>query len=175
VPTIIGVRKNGKVVVAVDGQVVAAIAVISLNAKKVMRLGDGKVIGGSPAATADALFFFFTLFERLERSWSRNHGQLMRSRRSSSPRTGGRDTYCGIWMAMMIVRRQGRDPDPDRQWRRAGAGGRIAAIGSGGNFGPRRAATALLRLMIRNAETIARSRIRSPPTSASTTNEAASL
>ena len=60
--TILAVRKNGKVVVAGDGQVSLGNTVIKPNAKKVRRLGDGSVIGGFAGATADA----FTLFERLE-------------------------------------------------------------------------------------------------------------
>src|SRR3546814_11799673 len=58
--TILSVRKNGKVVVAGDGQVSLGQTVIKANAKKVRRLGDGSVIGGFAGATADA----FTLFER---------------------------------------------------------------------------------------------------------------
>src|SRR3546814_4965248 len=61
--TILGVRKNGKVVVAGDGQVSLGQTVIKPNARKVRRLHDGSVIGGFAGATADA----FTLFERLER------------------------------------------------------------------------------------------------------------
>ena len=64
--TIIGVRKNGKAVIAGDGQVSLQSTVIKPNAKKVRRIGAtdkegrGKVIGGFAGATADA----FTLFER---------------------------------------------------------------------------------------------------------------
>ena len=59
--TILSVRKNGKVVVAGDGQVSLGQTVIKSNARKVRRLGDGSVIGGFAGATSDA----FTLFERL--------------------------------------------------------------------------------------------------------------
>ena len=69
--TIIGVRKNGKAVIAGDGQVSLQSTVIKPNAKKVRRLGEGKVIGGFAGATADA----FTLFERLEAN--QQQGQLM--------------------------------------------------------------------------------------------------
>ena len=50
-------------VIAGDGQVSLGNTVIKPNAKKVRRIGEGKVIGGFAGATADA----FTLFERLER------------------------------------------------------------------------------------------------------------
>ena len=66
--TIIGVRKNGKTVIAGDGQVSMGNTVMKPNARKVRRIGEGgpehgKVIAGFAGATADA----FTLFERLER------------------------------------------------------------------------------------------------------------
>src|SRR3954464_10122547 len=73
--TIIGVRKNNKMVVAGDGQVSLQSTVIKPNAKKVRRLGEGNVIAGFAGATADA----FTLFERLERKLKQHHGQLMRA------------------------------------------------------------------------------------------------
>ncbi len=60
--TILTVRKEGRVVIAGDGQVSLGQTVIKANAKKVRRLGRGDVIGGFAGATADA----FTLFERLE-------------------------------------------------------------------------------------------------------------
>src|SRR5437868_10963388 len=75
--TIIGVRKNGKAVIAGDGQVSLQSTVIKPNAKKVRRIGAtdkegrGKVIGGFAGATADA----FTLFERLEKKLETHNGQ----------------------------------------------------------------------------------------------------
>jgi len=127
--TIIGVRKNGKVVVAGDGQVSLQSTVIKPNAKKVRRLGDGKVIGGFAGATADA----FTLFERLERKLEQHHGQLMRSavELAKDWRT---DKYLRNLEAMMIV------ADKDVTLILTGNGdvlepvGGVAAIGSGGNF-----------------------------------------
>ena len=44
--TILSVRKNGKVVIAGDGQVSMGQTVMKPNARKVRRLGDGAVIGG---------------------------------------------------------------------------------------------------------------------------------
>jgi ATP-dependent HslUV protease subunit HslV len=96
--TIIGVRKNGKAVIAGDGQVSLQSTIIKPNAKKVRRLGDGKVIGGFAGATADA----FTLFERLERKLEQYHGALMRSavELAKDWRT---DKYLRNLEAMMIV------------------------------------------------------------------------
>jgi ATP-dependent HslUV protease subunit HslV len=73
--TVLCVRKGGKVVIAGDGQVSIGQTVIKANAKKVRRLGDGKVIAGFAGATADA----FTLFERLEGKLEQYRGQLTRA------------------------------------------------------------------------------------------------
>src|SRR6195952_3419376 len=74
--TIIGVKKNGKTVIAGDGQVTMGNTVMKPNARKVRRIGEGgKVIAGFAGATADA----FTLFERLEKKLEEHRGQLMRA------------------------------------------------------------------------------------------------
>ena len=52
--TILSVRKDGKVVVAGDGQVSLGQTVIKSNATKVRRIADGKVVVGFAGATADA-------------------------------------------------------------------------------------------------------------------------
>jgi ATP-dependent HslUV protease subunit HslV len=127
--TILSVRKNGKVVVAGDGQVTAGQTVMKPNARKVRRLGDGSVIGGFAGATADA----FTLFERLESKLERHHGQLMRAavELAKDWRT---DKYLRNLEAMMIV------ADKEVTLVITGNGdvlepiGGVAAIGSGGNF-----------------------------------------
>ncbi len=56
--TILSVRKDGRVVVAGDGQVTFGNTVIKAGARKVRRLAGGQVIAGFAGATADA----FTLF-----------------------------------------------------------------------------------------------------------------
>jgi ATP-dependent HslUV protease subunit HslV len=127
--TILSVRKNGKVVIAGDGQVSMGQTVMKPNAKKVRKLGDGSVIGGFAGATADA----FTLFERLERKLEQHHGQLLRAavELAKDWRT---DKYLRNLEAMMIVADKqvtliltgnGDVLEPE-------AG--IAAIGSGGNY-----------------------------------------
>ncbi|WP_404382359.1 ATP-dependent protease subunit HslV [Caenispirillum salinarum] len=73
--TILSVRKNGRVVIAGDGQVSFGNTVMKANARKVRRLGDGSVIAGFAGATADA----FTLFERLEAKLEQHPGQLTRA------------------------------------------------------------------------------------------------
>ena len=73
--TILSVRKDGRVVVAGDGQVTFGNTVIKAGARKVRRLAGGQVIAGFAGAAADA----FTLFERLEAKLEQHPGQLMRS------------------------------------------------------------------------------------------------
>ena len=73
--TILSVRKDGRVVVAGDGQVTFGQTVIKAGARKVRRLAGGQVIAGFAGATADA----FTLFERLEAKLEQHPGQLMRA------------------------------------------------------------------------------------------------
>ena len=62
--TIIGVKKDGKIVIAGDGQVSLGQTVIKGTARKVRRLSPGgfDVVAGFAGSTADA----FTLLERLE-------------------------------------------------------------------------------------------------------------
>ena len=127
--TIMSVRKNGKVIVAGDGQVSMGQTVMKPNARKVRRLHDGSVIGGFAGATADA----FTLFERLESKLERHGGQLMRAavELAKDWRT---DKYLRNLEAMMAV------ADKDVTLILTGNGDvlepndGIAAIGSGGNY-----------------------------------------
>ncbi|MCY4066426.1 MAG: ATP-dependent protease subunit HslV [Rhodospirillaceae bacterium] len=73
--TILAVRRGGDVVVAGDGQVTFGNTVLKGGARKVRRLGDGKVVVGFAGATADA----FALFERLEGKLEQHPGQLTRA------------------------------------------------------------------------------------------------
>ncbi|MBL0942501.1 MAG: ATP-dependent protease subunit HslV [Alphaproteobacteria bacterium] len=73
--TILSVRKNGRVVIAGDGQVTMGSIVIKSNARKVRPLVDGSVIAGFAGATADAM----TLFERLEAKLEQYPAQLSRA------------------------------------------------------------------------------------------------
>jgi len=73
--TILCVRKDGKAVVAGDGQVSMGQTIVKASARKLRRLGNGTVIAGFAGATADAL----TLFERLEAKLEQHPGQLSRA------------------------------------------------------------------------------------------------
>lgn len=147
--TILSVRRNGRVVIAGDGQVTQGHTVMKPNARKVRPLGDGKVIAGFAGATADA----FTLFERLESKLERHQGQLMRAavELAKDWRT---DKYLRNLEAMLIV------ADRDITLIITGNGdvlepeAGIAAIGSGGNY-----ALAAARALVdyeQDAETICR-------------------
>ena len=73
--TIVSVRRGGHVVMAGDGQVTLGNTVMKANARKVRRLGTGKVLAGFAGATADA----FTLFELFEDKLTRHNGNLTRA------------------------------------------------------------------------------------------------
>ncbi len=147
--TILSVRRNGRVVIAGDGQVTQGHTVMKPNARKVRPLGDGSVIAGFAGATADA----FTLFERLEAKLERHQGQLMRAavELAKDWRT---DKFLRNLEAMLIV------ADKDITLIVTGNGdvlepeAGIAAIGSGGNY-----ALAAARALVdyeQDAETICR-------------------
>jgi ATP-dependent HslUV protease subunit HslV len=149
--TIIGVKKDGQVVIAGDGQVSLGQTVIKGTARKVRRLNPGghEVVVGFAGSTADA----FTLLERLEAKLEATPGQLARAsvELAKDWRT---DKYLQKLEAMLIVT-DGNDllvitgagdvlePEHD-----------VTAIGSGGNF-----ALAAARGMMdtdKSAEAIAR-------------------
>lgn len=148
--TILSVRKNGRVVVAGDGQVSLGQTVIKSNARKVRRLGDGSILAGFAGATADA----FTLFERMEAKLERHPGQLLRAavELAKDWRT---DRYLRRLEAMMAV------ADKEVSLVLTGTGDvlepedGLIAIGSGGNYALS-AARALIDRDDMDAEAIAR-------------------
>ncbi len=61
--TVVGVRRNGKTVIAADGQVTfGEVTILKHKARKVRRLGNGKVVCGFAGSVADAQ----TLQDRFE-------------------------------------------------------------------------------------------------------------
>ena len=156
--TIIGVKKNGRTVIAGDGQVSMGNTVMKPNARKVRRIGEGgpdkgKVIAGFAGATADA----FTLFERLERKLEQYRGQLLRAavELAKDWRT---DKYLRNLEALMIVADaevllvltgNGDVLEPE-----AHGDAVVAAIGSGGNYAL--AAARAIAAYEEDPETIAR-------------------
>jgi ATP-dependent HslUV protease subunit HslV len=129
--TIIGVKKDGQVVIAGDGQVSLGQTVIKGSARKVRRLSPGgfDVVAGFAGSTADA----FTLLERLESKLEATPGQLARAsvELAKDWRT---DKYLQKLEAMLIV------TDGSEMFVITGAGDvlepehDVTAIGSGGNY-----------------------------------------
>ena len=148
--TILSVRKQGRVVMAGDGQVSLGQTVIKANARKVRRLGGGSILVGFAGATADA----FTLLERLEGKLEKHPGQLMRAcvELAKDWRT---DRYLRRLEAMMAV------ADRDVSLVLTGQGDvlepedGLIGIGSGGNYALA-AARALAEVEDWDAERIAR-------------------
>ena len=148
--TIVCVRKNNKVVIAGDGQVTLGATIIKSQARKVRRIGDGKVIAGFAGATADA----FALFERLEAKLEKYPSQLARAcvEMAKDWRT---DRYLRRLEAMMAV------ADSSVSLVLTGNGDvlepedGLIGIGSGGSFALA-AARALMTVDKLDAETIAR-------------------
>jgi len=149
--TIVGIKKDGKVVIAGDGQVSLGNTVIKGSARKVRRLSPGgyDVVAGFAGSTADA----FSLLERLESKLEATPGQLQRAcvELAKDWRT---DKYLQKLEAMLIV------TDGDQLYVITGAGDVLepehdcTAIGSGANY-----ALAAARAMMdsdRTAEEIAR-------------------
>jgi ATP-dependent HslUV protease subunit HslV len=148
--TILSVHKDGKTVVAGDGQVSLGQTVIKSNATKVRRIADDKVVVGFAGATADA----FTLFERLEAKLEQYPDQLTRAcvELAKDWRT---DRYLRRLEAMMAVADQkislilsgtGDVLEPEDG---------LIGIGSGGNYALA-AARALMDREDMDAEAIAR-------------------
>jgi len=73
--TILCVRRDGKVVMAGDGQVTLGSEVLKSSAKKLRRLYGGKIVAGFAGSTADA----FALFARFEAKLEQYNGNLARS------------------------------------------------------------------------------------------------
>src|SRR6266568_444989 len=73
--TVICVRRDGKVVMAGDGQVTLGGEVVKSTAKKLRRLYNDKVLAGFAGSTADA----FALFARFESKLEQFNGNLPRS------------------------------------------------------------------------------------------------
>jgi len=126
--TILGVRKDKRVVLAGDGQVTHGQTVMKANARKLREMQQGKVIAGFAGGTADAL----TLFERLERHLEQ-HNRLVRACVELSKEWRS-DKYLRRLEAMMLV------ADSESMFLLSGAGDMlepehdVMGIGSGGNF-----------------------------------------
>lgn len=128
--TICGVKRNGQIAIAGDGQVTQGQSVILKgNAVKVRRIYDGKIITGFAGSVADA----FTLSEKFEEMLQKFSGNLLRSAVEVA-QLWRRDSIMRKLEAMMLV------ADKDNIYLLSGTGDVIepddgvVAIGSGGNY-----------------------------------------
>ena len=127
--TVLCVRRDGKVIMAADGQVTLGEGVIKHNARKIRRLYQDKILAGFAGSTADA----FSLFSRFEAKLEQYHGNLGRAavELAKDWRT---DKILRNLEALLIV------ADPGQTFLISGAGDviepdeGIAAIGSGGSY-----------------------------------------
>jgi ATP-dependent HslUV protease, peptidase subunit HslV len=137
--TVLCVRRDGKVVMAADGQVTLGSEVLKSTARKLRRLYNDRIVAGFAGSTADA----FSLFARFEAKLEQFNGNLPRSvvELAKDWRT---DKILRHLEALLLVADAGNtfivsgngdviEPDED-----------VAAIGSGGPFA-HAAATALMR------------------------------
>ena len=127
--TILCVRREGKVVMAGDGQVTLGSEVLKSSAKKLRRLYNNKILAGFAGSTADA----FALFSRFEAKLEQYNGNLSRAvvELAKDWRT---DRVLRHLEALLLV------ADPGSTYIVSGNGDviepddAIAAIGSGGAF-----------------------------------------
>ncbi|MCL2228803.1 MAG: ATP-dependent protease subunit HslV [Firmicutes bacterium] len=145
--TIVAVKRDGKTVIAGDGQVTMGQSVVlKNNAVKVRRMYNDKVVTGFAGSVADA----FTLSARFEEMLQKFSGNLLRSavELAQSWRT---DKYLRNLEAMMIV------ADKEKVLIISGDGNviepeaGICAIGSGGNY-----ALAAAKALVANTKLAAR-------------------
>jgi len=137
--TVLSVRRDGKVVMAGDGQVTLGQEVLKTTAKKLRRIYNDRILAGFAGSTADA----FALFARFESKLEQFNGNLSRAsvELAKEWRTDRMLRHLEALLLVAdnkntyIVSGNGDVIEPDE-----GA----AAIGSGGPFALA-AATALLR------------------------------
>ena len=128
--TILGYKTEKLAVIGGDGQVTFGNAVLKNNATKIRTLYNNKVLAGFAGSTADA----FNLFDMFEKILENKKGDLLKSVIEFS-KEWRKDRYLRRLEAMMIVLNTkhifilsgtGDVVEPED--------GKIAAIGSGGNF-----------------------------------------
>jgi len=128
--TILGYKGDGKAVIGGDGQVTFGDTVLKSNATKIRTLHEGKILAGFAGSTADA----FNLFDMFEGILAEKKGDLFKSVIGFS-KMWRQDKHLRQLEAMMIVLNR------EHIFILSGTGdvvepqdGKIAAIGSGGNY-----------------------------------------
>ena len=144
--TVLVVRRNGKVVIASDGQVTMGNTIVKGTARKVRRLGDGRVLAGFAGSAADGL----ALFEKFEAKLKDTGGNLLRAAVELA-KDWRLDRALRRLEAMLLV------ADRERLLLLSGTGdviepdGDVASVGSGGSF-----ALAAARALLQNTTLSAR-------------------
>jgi len=144
--TVLAVRRDGKVAIGGDGQVTMGNTVVKASARKIRRLGDGRVVAGFAGSAADGI----TLFEKFEGKLKEASGNLMRAavELAKDWRT---DRALRRLEALLIV------ADKERTFILSGTGdviepdSDVAAVGSGGPY-----ALAAARALLENTSLPAR-------------------
>ncbi|QCD52694.1 ATP-dependent protease subunit HslV [Campylobacter sp. RM16192] len=128
--TILAYKGKNRSVIGGDGQVSFGNTVLKGNAVKIRKIYNGKVLAGFAGSTADA----FNLFDMFENNLEHTKGDLLKAVIEFS-KEWRKDKYLRKLEAMMLVL------DRDKIFLLSGNGdvvepedGKIAAIGSGGNF-----------------------------------------
>jgi ATP-dependent HslUV protease, peptidase subunit HslV len=127
--TVLCVRRDGKVVMASDGQVTLDKTVMKATARKVRRLAEGNVLAGFAGATADA----FQLFELFEKKL-KEHARSLPRAAVELAKQWRTDRFLRRLEALLVV------ADLDHCFLLSGSGeliepdDGIVAVGSGGNF-----------------------------------------
>ncbi|MHA2610072.1 MAG: ATP-dependent protease subunit HslV [bacterium JZ-2024 1] len=152
--TVLVVRRNGKVVMASDGQVTIGDTIVKHNASKIRRLYNGSVLAGFSGSVADSL----ALFTRFEKHLEASRGKL-RKAAVELAKDWRTDKYLRRLEALLLVANleetllitgSGDVLEPEED---------VAAIGSGGAYALA-AARALIRHTSFSAEQIAREAMR---------------
>jgi ATP-dependent HslUV protease subunit HslV len=144
--TVLAVRRDGKVVIAGDGQVTMGNTVVKGSARKIRRLLDGRVLAGFAGSAADGL----TLFEKFEARLKDTNGNLVRAAVELA-KDWRLDRALRRLEALLLV------ADRDKTFLLSGTGdviepdGGVAAVGSGGPF-----ALAAARALLDNTSLSAR-------------------
>jgi ATP-dependent HslUV protease subunit HslV len=128
--TILAYKGEGKAVIGGDGQVTFGNAVLKNNAIKIRKLYKNQILTGFAGSTADA----FNLFDMFEVHLQKSKGDLLKAVVEFS-KEWRKDKVLRRLEAMMIVLNE------EKMFILSGTGdvvepqdGKIAAIGSGGNF-----------------------------------------
>ena len=140
--TVVGVRRDGRIAIAADGQVTLGETVMKQGAEKVRRAGKGRAVVGFAGGVADAL----TLLERLEGKFETHPGNVRRAavelardwRTDRVLRKLEAMILLGDAETLLMVSGNGDVIEPDDG---------VAAIGSGGAY-----ALAAARSLMRHTE-----------------------